>query len=783
MESKKSVFVEGNEKFSEGDYSGAIIRYREAIERGGCEEIYWQNLILAYLKCDDKSPADRALYEALALHPGSKILKTMLKHRNRSYINAWSGPMLSIVVPVYNSGQYLNQCLESIVSQEFTDFELIVVNDGSTDTSGEIINSFAEKDDRILVINNAKPSGNPGTPRNQALAVSRGAYIGFVDSDDWIESDYYRRLMDPALDDCADIVFSGGFKNHLPVGSIQERKYSNLGFEDPDSDRYKYHESFMIWDKVFSGKLLRALNIRLGDTKAAVDVPFIFKAYYYAHGIEYVNDLSGYNYRRESESSVTVAHRKNSSCEFEFIAFSDVRCWASSKGISNRYKQLVDFKMIGSFLYTLKIMSKEHFPSFFCKVKNSFESVDEEIFKKFCIKQKKWWMYKEFLQVANGTVGSAYRFFEEKKSEDERKRIEKQMQRKYHLAGDRNGILFFPAWLQNNPYQKLFYEAVSSKFNIKVSGYAKEGLCKELLDRERNSYDYIHLHWLHVFLEIDKKDGADELIDILSYAKSLGYKIIYTAHNIISHDSAFYQNEYVQRRRVLEFVDVAIAHGYLAKNRLVSEFGISKDKVTVVPHGTYCGYYPNQVNRTDARTHLGLQEDAFVFLFFGNIKGYKGLEPLMTQFNSVASLYEKAHLLIAGRVFDEEGVELIEEGVGRGNVTFIPGFVSNEEVQYYFNAADACVLPYKKIVTSGAAMLSVTFRCPVIAPKDGVLPEVFKGCDRGVASLFSGYDDMGACMLDIVKNSSRSIDSEEFDALLRRFSWENVTLGLSSALK
>ncbi len=139
-------------------------------------------------------------------------------------------PMLSIIVPVYNTGSFLRKCIESILNQEYTDFELILVNDGSNDGSKEVILEYASKCDKIVFINNENPSGNPGTPRNQALDIARGTYIGFVDSDDWLENDFYQQLICSAEEHFSDIVFSSGFKNH--IGEEHSVRKYNIGYFD-----------------------------------------------------------------------------------------------------------------------------------------------------------------------------------------------------------------------------------------------------------------------------------------------------------------------------------------------------------------------------------------------------------------------------------------------------------------------------------------------------------------------------------------------------------------------
>ena len=102
--------------------------------------------------------------------------------------------MISVIVPIYNVEKYLNKCIESIVSQTYTDLEIILVDDGSPDNCPAICDSWAGKDSRIKVIH--KKNGGLSDARNAGFAASSGEYISFIDSDDWIEPDFYSVLYD-----------------------------------------------------------------------------------------------------------------------------------------------------------------------------------------------------------------------------------------------------------------------------------------------------------------------------------------------------------------------------------------------------------------------------------------------------------------------------------------------------------------------------------------------------------------------------------------------------------
>lgn len=111
---------------------------------------------------------------------------------------------LSIIVPIYNTGEYLHKCFKSILSQTLTNFELILVDDGSIDNSGEICDDYAAIDSRIKVIH--KKNEGVSIARNTGISIAQGEYVGFIDSDDWIEPDMFEKLYSLAVSKKCDIV-------------------------------------------------------------------------------------------------------------------------------------------------------------------------------------------------------------------------------------------------------------------------------------------------------------------------------------------------------------------------------------------------------------------------------------------------------------------------------------------------------------------------------------------------------------------------------------------------
>lgn len=114
-----------------------------------------------------------------------------------------SSPRISVIIPIYNVEKYLERCVDSVLAQTFTDIELILVDDGSTDSSSAMCDAFAAEDDRIRVIH--KQNGGLSDARNAGIEAAAGEYIGFVDSDDYIDADMYEFLYGIAQKENADV--------------------------------------------------------------------------------------------------------------------------------------------------------------------------------------------------------------------------------------------------------------------------------------------------------------------------------------------------------------------------------------------------------------------------------------------------------------------------------------------------------------------------------------------------------------------------------------------------
>lgn len=241
---------------------------------------------------------------------------------------------LSIIVPVYNVEKYLPKCLESLIKQTLKDIEIICVNDGSMDNSLAILKEFASKDSRIKIIDN-QHQGVAKT-RNTGIKQSTGEYIGFVDSDDYIDLDFFEKLYNSATKSNSDIAIASILK-HKNFFNIYNAKYTKEETAITIQDKIKLcedkkHFFFYAWNKIYHSGFIKENNIKFSEGQIYEDVMFAIKALYYSNKIISVYGTK-YHYI-EHENSLTKYKDKTGEKEHDLIkAYSELQEFCNSKNI------------------------------------------------------------------------------------------------------------------------------------------------------------------------------------------------------------------------------------------------------------------------------------------------------------------------------------------------------------------------------------------------------------------------------------------------------------------
>lgn len=339
------------------------------------------------------------------------------------------------------------------------------------------------------------------------------------------------------------------------------------------------------------------------------------------------------------------------------------------------------------------------------------------------------------------------------------------------------GIIFFPDYTYSNPYQTLLYQAIHKKYGINILGFKSPLFTKGILRRYRFQAELLHIHWLNSFFDATNSGELRLFFAKIEYAKKLGYKILWTVHNLTPHESSDYEREKDIRKKFAALCDYIAVHGRAAKNMVVEQYATDPEKIFIVLHGAYTGHYEDRVSREKARDYLSLSPKHFVFLFFGAMRKYKGLEDLIDIFRRVHAKHPEARLVLAGRLYEAELADLVPgDLLDQGLIQKHFLFIGKDEAQYFFRSADIAVFPYRNILTSGAAILSVTFRVPVIVPDRGLMPELV---NPDIGYLYTDMVDMEKKMISAAEfwksnNKKPAWKKEPFDAKLRELDWNRI---------
>ena len=179
-------------------------------------------------------------------------------------------PLISVIVPIYNVEKYLQRCIDSIINQTLKDIEIILVNDGSTDNCGNIIDEYAKQDERIVAIH--KENGGQSSARNIGLDIAKGKYVGFVDSDDWISNDMYELLYKSITEDNYDIAVCGRSAYSSDNKMLNEIKIKDekINLEEISLQNYVasklfYSHTVVVWNKLYSKDIIDTHKIRFED--------------------------------------------------------------------------------------------------------------------------------------------------------------------------------------------------------------------------------------------------------------------------------------------------------------------------------------------------------------------------------------------------------------------------------------------------------------------------------------------------------------------------------------
>lgn len=281
---------------------------------------------------------------------------------------------VSIIVPIYNVESYVERAVDSILSQSIKEIEVILINDGSTDKSGEIIKKY-ENDHRVIIIN--KKNEGQGKARNIGIDISRGLYIGFVDADDWIDERFYEIMIDKAEKEEALMTIAGrnviDGNNELKM-TVDQLEVTGEFKSNKDKEKYINNNFFypygaIVCNKLYLSKIIKEKNIRFKDVSEVGSEDTLFN-YQFMKNINKYATVSGVFYNSFQRSNSTMRTYRAGYME------------RTNKLIKSLYEieGEINSNVLSIFIYfydrNIEILSNFKFENIYKEIKEEFECID-----------------------------------------------------------------------------------------------------------------------------------------------------------------------------------------------------------------------------------------------------------------------------------------------------------------------------------------------------------------------------------------------------------------------
>jgi glycosyltransferase involved in cell wall biosynthesis len=339
-------------------------------------------------------------------------------------------------------------------------------------------------------------------------------------------------------------------------------------------------------------------------------------------------------------------------------------------------------------------------------------------------------------------------------------------------------IIFLPDGTSGNPYQRNLADALDEE----VAFAGVRGFFPILrVVWSHDDVSTIHFHWLEAYIQVNSsalKTFALLIVTIIQLVilRLKCIRMVWTVHNVLSHESRYPWLERWFKKAFIRFgfCDHLFVHCEAVVDSIITEYNLSEDvlnKVQVIPHGHYLDNYENEIPKEEARSELGLKHYETIFLFFGQIRPYKGVQTLIDEFKSVET--PNSRLLVVGSPMNESIEKtVLEKSAADDRVTTVLDFIPDEDIQLYMNASDCVVLPYNEITTSGSAALALSFGKAIIIPRRGCVPEQLD--EEG--SLIYSTDTVNALRTALTESLNRDLVSmgKHNEQLARQYDWKVI---------
>ena len=324
---------------------------------------------------------------------------------------------ISIIVPFHNVEKYISKCLTSLMYQSLEDIEIICVNDASTDESKKIVQNYIENDKRIILLNIENMSGQ-SYARNLGLEIASGEYVGFVDSDDWVELDMFEKMYEKAKADDTDITMcQAQLYDDKEQRFYTDDYYSLKPLEDfkdsvftPDETKNQIlNINVVLWNKIYKREFLQETNVKFQNGYIYEDLPFFFETYLKAQRINILWEAPYYYRQNRSFSTMQNSDKKVYDripmVERTYNVLKQASFFAEKKA------EIVSW-IIDDIFHRYTLLEDKYYEDYFAKMKEFFQKIDltEEdrliLAKSYC--------YDEFTNILERSYYGFWNFLVEK---------------------------------------------------------------------------------------------------------------------------------------------------------------------------------------------------------------------------------------------------------------------------------------------------------------------------------------------------------------------------------
>ncbi len=372
---------------------------------------------------------------------------------------------VSVVIPVYNVEEYLKKCLNSVINQTLSEIEVICVDDGSTDHSLQILEEYAERDDRIKVI--TKENGGIASARNKGMEYATGEYIGFVDSDDWIELDMYEKLYENAKFYDSDMVMCSAhrfdnitheLKYDMPYFTLErfDETFDNCVFTPDKTKDFFFDICVTPWSKLYKSEFLEEIGVKFHEGLDFEDNTFFYETYLKASKLSLVRDFLYYYRINRSGSFITSANERFFDIVEMFDLTEDILMKTGNLDI---YMERFSNYRISSILVRYNQVDKKYKQDFFEIIKENFKKINSP-----CITNLDARNTKEYQYVLDSNT---YREYELMRRIDHLMEVQEEREKQWHEE-------------LNNQKQKFASEFRSQKQAYELEINAKKQLIHEI---------------------------------------------------------------------------------------------------------------------------------------------------------------------------------------------------------------------------------------------------------------------------------------------------------------